>query len=110
MGRGLRPAERTSWPDRLTHRQGGVAEWFRQRPAKPFTRVRFPAPPLWDVRRTPTAMVSERSDSTDLGKHALPTRACGDCPRKPVETLGDGRCGTAPGVLRAPLARRSPMS
>src|SRR5580658_8677007 len=25
---------------------GGVAEWLRQGPAKPCTRVRFPAPPL----------------------------------------------------------------
>ena len=26
--------------------RGGVAEWFRQGPAKPCTRVRFPSPPL----------------------------------------------------------------
>ena len=27
------------------HAHGGVAEWFRQGPAKPCTRVRFPSPP-----------------------------------------------------------------
>ena len=30
---------------RRPFRPGGVAEWFRQGPAKPSTRVRFPAPP-----------------------------------------------------------------
>jgi hypothetical protein len=29
--------------------RGGVAEWFRQGPAKPCTRVRFPSPPLFPV-------------------------------------------------------------
>jgi hypothetical protein len=32
---------------------GGVAEWLRQGPAKPCTRVRFPAPPLWGCKEKP---------------------------------------------------------
>ncbi len=31
--------------DRLAARRGGVAEWFRQGPAKPRTAVRFRPPP-----------------------------------------------------------------
>ena len=34
---------RGRWPGNF---RGGVAEWFRQGPAKPCTRVRFPSPPL----------------------------------------------------------------
>src|SRR5271166_4729134 len=33
--------------------RGGVAEWFRQGPAKPCTRVRFPSPPLTSGLRLP---------------------------------------------------------
>jgi hypothetical protein len=35
--------------DRITGRRGGVAEWFRQGPAKPRTAVRFRPPPLSEL-------------------------------------------------------------
>ncbi len=39
---------------------GGVAEWLRQGPAKPCTRVRFPSPPPF--RPDSAALVSWRHD------------------------------------------------
>src|SRR6202789_3334335 len=40
---GLLQCGRNGWPAEDSF--GGVAEWFRQGPAKPSTRVRFPSPP-----------------------------------------------------------------
>ena len=42
------PIAENTRPVGLAGPDGGVAEWFRQGPAKPRTRVRFPAPPLFN--------------------------------------------------------------
>jgi hypothetical protein len=41
---------------------GGVAEWLRQGPAKPCTRVRFPSPPLirYLIRKLVSRVFSSR--------------------------------------------------
>ena len=44
------------WPGNF---RGGVAEWFRQGPAKPCTRVRFPSPPLRVTDRTAGVVPTE---------------------------------------------------
>jgi hypothetical protein len=49
--------------------QGGVAEWLRQGPAKPCTRVRFPPPP----RTTTTGTSVHIRAISSVGEHYLDT-------------------------------------
>src|ERR1700742_4809072 len=48
---------------------GGVAEWFRQGPAKPCTRVRFPSPPR---KSRAISSVGERFPDTEEATGSIP--------------------------------------
>ena len=62
---------------------GGVAEWLRQGPAKPCTRVRFPPPPR---EQSPTTSVFIRAISS-VGEHYLDTvGVTGSIPVSPTTT------------------------
>ncbi len=63
-------------------RHGGVAEWLRQGPAKPCTRVRFPPPPRDNHRNS----VNIRAISS-VGEHYLDTvGVTGSIPVSPTTT------------------------
>src|SRR5439155_604099 len=57
------------------HAPGGVAEWHRQRSAKPFTRVRFPPPPpsflSWLFVSAPAFLDGRRSDRARAAQRAI---------------------------------------
>ncbi len=69
--------------DRIARRPGGVAEWFRQGPAKPRTAVRFRPPPPSRVPRR-WALCRRASGCVDLPRHIHGSshrgrpRACAD--------------------------------
>src|SRR5690348_12016718 len=45
------------WPRAI---RGGMAEWFRQGPAKPCTRVRFPLPPRGRLAQRESASLTRK--------------------------------------------------
>ena len=63
---------------------GGVAEWFRQGPAKPCTRVRFPSPPPIPERHL---TVGQCSPTHPGAPPSLPARPRGS-PRRPGPRTG----------------------
>jgi hypothetical protein len=77
------------WSGCLRDDAGGVAEWFRQGPAKPCTRVRFPPPPR------AVSSAGERLPDTEEVTGSIPvppTSALGGpCPRK-ARARGHSSC------------------
>ena len=73
------------WSGCLRDNAGGVAEWFRQGPAKPCTRVRFPPPPR------AVSSAGERLPDTEevTGSIPVPPTSCPGWPL-PAESAGQG--------------------
>ena len=76
---------------------GGVAEWLRQGPAKPCTRVRFPSPPLAAFLSWGNIL----SGSAVPGYRVLASRCCASSPR---EACRIGRSRSACACRTARLA------
>jgi hypothetical protein len=74
---GCWPATVLGYPGRESvaraHGVGGVAEWLRQGPAKPCTRVRFPSPPRgrlaqWESASFDDTEATDRLDAAGQGQ------------------------------------------
>ena len=61
---GSNPVVRSEWPEVISGWpraiRGGMAEWFRQGPAKPCTRVRFPLPPRGRLAQRESASLTRK--------------------------------------------------
>ena len=79
--------------------RGGVAEWFRQGPAKPCTRVRFPSPPL-ATTPSPTPSPARGRDGT-IGEtitHGDRSRGGPSAPTSSADVDGASRFGVLEGA------------
>jgi hypothetical protein len=121
------PPGRVASPRRQS---GGVAEWLRQGPAKPCTRVRFPPPP----RRSRTGAVSTDRVGSDEDCFAELNSTAGRAPARAISSVGEhyldtvGVAGSIPAsptithpgaglfvdvdvpALRPPTARSNPLA
>jgi hypothetical protein len=80
------------------HSYGGVAEWFRQGPAKPSTGVRFPSPPR---KSRAISSVGERFPDTEEATGSIPvspTHFLENLSRQGSRTRSQSR--TRPGSFR----------
>src|SRR6185437_9738252 len=67
---GSNPVVRSEWPEVISGWpraiRGGMAEWFRQGPAKPCTRVRFPLPPRGRLAQRESASLTRKRSQVQI--------------------------------------------
>ena len=89
---------------------GGMAEWFRQGPAKPCTRVRFPLPPRGRLAQRESASLTRKRSlvqsqyrprskcRSPVAKHSMPSPALGHLREElSAASPASGSASTAPG-------------